>query len=47
MNMFQTQLEKFPNARSIGAIEALARYRGSTITVDAAEAFALVREIKL
>lgn len=47
MKMFQSQLAEFPNARSIGAIEALARYRGATVNVCAAEAFQLIREIKV
>lgn len=47
MSMFKTQLAEFPNARSIDAIEALAKYRGSTVTVNAAEAFVLIREIKV
>ena len=46
MNIFQSQLAPFPAARSIGAIEALARYRGATVSVDAAEAFSLIREVK-
>lgn len=46
MRIFKSQLAEFPNARSTEAIEALAKYRGSTVTVNAAEAFALVREIK-
>ncbi len=46
MNVFQTQLSEFPDARSLGAIEALARYRGATVNVQAAEAFSLIREIK-
>ena len=46
MQIFKSQLGLFPNARSIGAIEALARYRGSIISVDAAEAFSLIRELK-
>lgn len=46
MEIFQSQLAEFPNSRSIGAIEALAKYRGSTVTVNAAEAFVLIREIK-
>ena len=46
MNIFQSQLAPFPAARSIGAIEALARYRGATVNVNAAEAFNLIREIK-
>lgn len=46
MKTFRSQLEVFPNARSIGAIEALARFRGATVMVEAAESFSLVREIK-
>ena len=47
MNIFQSQLEAFPNARSIGAIDALAKFRGATVMMGAAEAFSLVREIKI
>jgi LmbE family N-acetylglucosaminyl deacetylase len=46
INIFQSQLSKFPNARSIEAIDALAKFRGATINVNAAEAFSLIREIK-
>lgn len=46
MNVFQSQLEQFPAARSIEAIEALARYRGATVNKRAAEAFSLIREVK-
>lgn len=46
MNVFRSQLAPFPAARSIGAIEALAKYRGATVNVTAAEAFSLVREVK-
>lgn len=46
MNIFQSQLASFPAARSVGAIEALAKYRGATVNVNAAEAFTLIREIK-
>lgn len=46
ISLFKTQLSPFPNPRSIEAIEALAKYRGSTVNVKAAEAFSLVREIK-
>lgn len=45
MNIFKSQLADFPSARSLGAIEALARYRGATVSVMAAEAFTLIREI--
>lgn len=46
MKIFETQLADFPQARSIAAIEALAKYRGSTVCVSAAEAFELIREVK-
>lgn len=46
MNVFQSQLAPFPAARSIDAIEALAKFRGATVNVTAAEAFCLIREIK-
>jgi len=39
-------MRKWPHARSIKALKSLAFYRGSTIGVDAAEAFELLREIK-
>lgn len=46
MSSFESQLSVFPAARSIGAMEALARFRGATVNVCAAEALALIREIK-
>lgn len=46
MDVFQSQLAPFPAARSIGAIEALAKFRGATVSVEAAEAFGLIREVK-
>lgn len=42
---YQTQLSNFPNPRSLESIEALAKYRGSTVNVRAAEAFMLIREM--
>ena len=45
MACFKTQIQPAPNPRSLQAIEALARYRGSTIGTHAAEAFVLVREV--
>lgn len=46
MNVFASQLSEFPAARSLEAMEALAKYRGATVNVAAAEAFSLIREIK-
>lgn len=44
MKCFQSQLHDFPHPRSLEAIEALAKLRGSTIGVRYAEAFMCVRE---
>lgn len=46
MKQFPSQLGEFPNARSLLAIESLARFRGATVGCRAAEAFVLVRELK-
>lgn len=46
MKVFESQLSEFPAARSLGAMEALAKYRGAMVNVTAAEAFSLIREIK-
>jgi LmbE family N-acetylglucosaminyl deacetylase len=43
---YSEQLHPFPDARSVGAIEALARYRGALVHFEAAEAFMLLREIR-
>ena len=45
MKCYQSQLYKFPHPRSLEAIKALAQYRGSTVGVQAAEAFMLIRGI--
>ncbi|WJY26421.1 PIG-L deacetylase family protein [Sporosarcina trichiuri] len=45
MSYFTTQLTNFPHPRSLEAIESLAKLRGSTVGVRAAEAFCLVRRI--
>ncbi len=46
MNCFLTQICDFPNPRSLKAVEALARLRGSTMGAEAAEAFSLIREYR-
>ena len=46
MNIFKSQIHPFPDARSIEAIEALAKFRGATVSVNYAEAFCLIREVK-
>lgn len=47
LESFKSQMAEFPNARSLQAVKALAMYRGATVNVAAAEAFSLIREIKL
>ncbi len=46
MSFFSSQVHGFPDLRSLETVEALARFRGSTVNVQAAEAFMLIREIK-
>ena len=46
MSFYQSQLHQFPDLRALETVEALARFRGATVNVKAAEAFMLVREIK-
>ena len=43
---YKSQIGEFPNPRSVEAVEALARYRGSTMGAKAAEAFMLIREYR-
>ncbi len=46
MNCFQSQLGPFPDPRSLEAVEALAKLRGSTMNAKAAEAFMMIREYR-
>lgn len=45
MAMYASQLKPAPQSRSLRSIEALARVRGGTVNLDAAEAFMLVRQV--
>lgn len=42
--IYETETQKFPSPRSLEAIVALARYRGSAVHFAAAEAFAVLRD---
>lgn len=42
--LYETELRDYPHPRSVTAIYALAKWRGSTCGRDAAEAFVVVRE---
>ena len=39
-------MRPFPHSRSLESIRALARWRGASVGLKAAEAFCLVRQIK-
>lgn len=43
MQCYQSQLYEFPHPRSLKAIKSLAEVRGSTVCVESAESFMLVR----
>lgn len=45
MQCYQSQLKPDPHPRSVLSIEALARLRGATAGLNAAEAFVLIREV--
>lgn len=45
MKCYESQIKVYPNPRSTDGIKALAMYRGSTVSVQYAESFMLVRNI--
>lgn len=45
MEAYNSQLKEFPNPRSLEAIEALSKFRGSTVGVKNAESFMTIRRI--
>lgn len=42
---YDSEIRSFPHARSIESIEALARWRGASVGIQAAEAFQVMREL--
>lgn len=46
LSEYHEEMRKWPHARSIKAIEHLARWRGAQVGVEAAEAFVILREIQ-
>lgn len=44
--MFASQVKAFPDERSLQTVESLARVRGSSVYLEAAEAFMVIREIE-
>lgn len=47
LRAYGTEMRAFPHARSIEAVEHLARWRGANVGVEAAEAFVLARSIEV
>lgn len=45
LNLYKNELLEDPHTRSLSAVEALQRYRGSQVSVQYAEAFMLIKEI--
>ena len=45
LNLYKSEILEDPHTRSLSAIEALQRYRGSQASVQYAEAFMLIKEI--
>lgn len=45
LSVFKSQLSEFPDARSLEAVEALAKYRGALMHFKAVEAFMLIRQL--
>ncbi|MBR4918828.1 MAG: PIG-L family deacetylase [Bacteroidales bacterium] len=46
LSFYGSQLNPFPDARSLESIDALAKYRGALMHMNAAEAFMLLRELR-
>jgi N-acetylglucosamine malate deacetylase 1 len=47
MAEYKLELKQYPHPRSMEAISALAKLRGSSLGVEAAEAFMLIREVQI
>lgn len=45
LSLYEGEIADAPHPRSLEAVRALARYRGSTVSVDYAEAFMMVRKV--
>ncbi len=46
LKFYETEMKNWPHSRSMKGIKALANYRGSSVGVEAAEAFELVRSLR-
>jgi LmbE family N-acetylglucosaminyl deacetylase len=46
LKAYHSEMRKWPHARSVKAVEYLAKWRGASVGTSAAEAFVLLRELK-
>lgn len=46
MKAYKSEIREFPHPRSEAAIEALARIRGTSVGLDCAEAFEVIRQVR-
>jgi LmbE family N-acetylglucosaminyl deacetylase len=46
LKAYEPEMREWPHARSIDAVKHLARWRGASVSFEAAEAFMLIRKIK-
>jgi len=45
LSYYESEMKKWPHSRSLKSVEFLAKYRGSTAGMEAAEAFCLLRQV--
>jgi LmbE family N-acetylglucosaminyl deacetylase len=45
IEVYEPEMRPFPHARSIAAVGALARFRGASVGLAAAEALVVIREV--
>ena len=45
LKIYQSEMQQWPHARSLEAVKHLARWRGASVGVEAAEAFMLIRNV--
>ena len=46
LKAYESEMKPWPHARSLNAVEHLAKWRGASVGLNSAEAFMLIREIK-
>jgi hypothetical protein len=45
LKAYKSEMRKWPHARSLKAVDHLAKWRGATVGHEAAEAFMLIRKL--